>query len=343
MDPVYNTPVFKLVGGQTSCPHEEGTAQLDNIDLSLDTFFQSNLPENATAIFELGLRNAYLTSNPAFRTFTVDLVNESNAQKGALVSLDGASLNNGTVDLSVNSNSELLSNLEIQKGISPTWDYKDLQVIAYPACGSNFAKIDGIVDTVTFTALFQSTCSSIEFDMANMQDNWIVNQNDGNRLQIFLKDFIPNNLEEVEFQFRPVGGANGSVAKTFSQADLQGLFIPHAFFWDMSLLPDNDYEIRAKTKCSDGAYNYSSILRGKLDRGYLLLLGAPEPADGVRNLGDQISATFDEILVSEFIDKKVMMQIDGENTLVELQPVSVFENTLFISPIPSEWACGAWP
>lgn len=80
-------------------------------------------------------------------------------------------------------------------------------------------------------------------------------------------------------------------------------------YWDVSGVPDGEYEIRARTECEatfpsppDGVNEgLSETISGTMDRKAPRRFGlTSEPADGVYSPGDEMSVTFDESLVCLF-------------------------------------------
>lgn len=85
-DEVYNTPVFKLLAAETSCPWEEGTLPRDGVQLSADTYSQS-VEENEVAVFILSLSN--LTQSDEARTYGLVFDHENNIG-GAEIKVSGS-------------------------------------------------------------------------------------------------------------------------------------------------------------------------------------------------------------------------------------------------------------
>lgn len=69
----------------------------------------------------------------------------------------------------------------------------------------------------------------------------------------------------------------------------------YVYSWDVGLLGDGNYEIKATTHCLGDAYNSSSaVLAGVIERRPPSVLGTPQPGDGILNIGDDIALTFNE-------------------------------------------------
>lgn len=69
----------------------------------------------------------------------------------------------------------------------------------------------------------------------------------------------------------------------------------YVYVWDVSLLSDGNYEIRAEANCDGNAINgHSQIMAGIIERHAPEVMGTPQPADGVLHNGDDISIAFNE-------------------------------------------------
>jgi len=108
------------------------------------------------------------------------------------------------------------------------------------------------------------------------------------------------------------------------------------FFWNTDKLADGPYEIRAIALCSGDAFDkpgYSHIIKGRIERQPPSLLGAPQPSDGVYNVGDEISFTFNKHINCAKINPLDNVQLFDATTD---QPINIditcFENKIVLSP-----------
>ncbi|HPI12538.1 MAG TPA: hypothetical protein PLK63_15945, partial [Catalimonadaceae bacterium] len=85
-DPVYNTPVFQTVAGQSSCPPESNTQPRDEIQLTVQNPVLTDVPASSDAIFEMKLGNLSIDPNP--RTYNLSFEQASNPF-GATISIGG--------------------------------------------------------------------------------------------------------------------------------------------------------------------------------------------------------------------------------------------------------------
>ena len=56
-DPVYGTPIFETISGESMCPAEEGTVQREKVQISAKTASIKNIPNGEAAVFEITLSN----------------------------------------------------------------------------------------------------------------------------------------------------------------------------------------------------------------------------------------------------------------------------------------------
>ncbi|MFN9111481.1 MAG: hypothetical protein ACK5XN_15565, partial [Bacteroidota bacterium] len=92
-DRVYGTPVFDLVSGQSSCPHEPHTQPRDGLDLTVDKQIAVNVPMNDAAVFKFNLGNT--SQSEDWRYYTLALSNSTNPD-GAVVKIQGSNSQSGT-------------------------------------------------------------------------------------------------------------------------------------------------------------------------------------------------------------------------------------------------------
>ena len=69
------------------------------------------------------------------------------------------------------------------------------------------------------------------------------------------------------------------------------------FYWNTTGLADGPYEVRAVAVCTGNSADkpgYSDVIKGRIEREPPSLVGVPQPSDGVYNVGDEISFTFNK-------------------------------------------------
>ena len=282
-DHIYGTPSFSIVAGTSACPHEAGTQARDSVDLFLANYAVANVPINATANYVAHIVN--LSESQETRTYSIQAVPESNPD-GAIISIGGQQINNSPANFTVAAGTDLPVVLTVARGPIAS-DYNGLQVSAFSPCDG------GEGNTITFEAHFQSTCSPI--GIYTPSDNWLVNASSHDSLLIIFSGYNANdsNLISIGLEYRQPGGT--WLPTTNPPIPASSLISPYYnFLFHTNALADGPYEIRAYANCGSqpGGRTYSSKLSGTIDRSSLSLFGTPTPTDGVLNVNQNISVSF---------------------------------------------------
>jgi hypothetical protein len=282
-DHAFGTPAFGVVAGASSCPHWPGTQARDSVQLSLGNYAVANVPINQTANFTAHIVN--LSESQETRTYNIEAVPESNPD-GAIISIGGQQINNSPASFTVAAGTDLPVILTVAAGPIAS-DYNGLQVSASSPCDG------GEGNTITFEAHFQSTCSPI--GIYTPSDNWLVNASSNDSLLVIFSGYNANdsNLINIGLQYRSPGGTwLPATNPAIPRSALTSAY--YNFLFNVTALPDGPYELRAYANCGavPGGETFSPILSGVIDRSALSLFGTPSPADGVLNLTQDISVTF---------------------------------------------------
>lgn len=282
-DNVYGTPAFGIVAGTSACPHEAGTQARDSVDLFLDNYAVANVPITQTANFTAHIVN--LSESQETRTYSIQAVAESNPD-GAIISIGGQQINNSPANFTVAAGTDLPVVLTVAPGPIAS-DYNGLQVSAFSPCDG------GEGNTITFEAHFQSTCSPI--GIYTPSDNWLVNAASHDSLLVIFSGYNANdsNLISIGLEYRSPGGTwLPATNPPIPTSALTSQY--YNFLFNTAALADGPYEIRAYANCGSqpGGRTYSAILSGTIDRSSLSLFGTPSPSDGVLNITQDISVSF---------------------------------------------------
>ncbi|MEP1095870.1 MAG: LamG-like jellyroll fold domain-containing protein [Cyclobacteriaceae bacterium] len=331
-----STPVFSVRGGASRCPYEGGeetdfyaddngnpiplhTATLarEAPIINVEPSIQANVPENEAAVFTLNLGNESETSSNLWYELSID---ESTNPDGAIILIDGLTAERQYL---VNANEILEKTLTIQQGASGVLDYDSIGIILHSSCQFNPESSIGIIaDTVYVSAHFLPECSDVA--IANVQENWILNHDDDNIATITLDGYNVNHptLEKIDFQYKTISGTPITVMtffrddQVFEYATFDGPkdLIDGAsqvgFNWDISSLPDRQYQVRARAHCSDGSVFETDYITGTIDRITPVPFGTPEPSDGILGPGENISITFNEPIETGLV-KDFNMSVTG--------------------------------
>jgi hypothetical protein len=314
-DPVYGTPVFKLLSGESSCPHEENTLPRSKPQLiSNDGLIKVNVPANTPAVFELELGNLSPTDEET--NYDISMETGTNPD-GAIVKIDGHVLNTPlTYRIPAGESRKVL--LTIEKG-PLSFSYSGINIIMESACETEAAdakhlNVDSLfVSSLEFGANFIEPCSRVDIGFP-LQD-WVITPAAENKLSVTLNEYdkADEDLKLIRLQYRPIGGDGSwiNINETL-KADLGDVFTIKE--WNTALNKDGAYEIRAVAECNNVnlAPGISTVVKGNIERNPPELVGVPEPGDGTWDPGDEISITFNEPINC---DKVVQADILANNTI----------------------------
>jgi len=317
LDSFYKTPIFKTKIGQSSCPWEPGTAHREGCLMSLRDGSGSvavGVPANEPAVFKFTLGNTSATNE--LRTYAFTAGPESNPD-GAVIKLNGAVLDH-PVYYAIPPNEPVPITVTLERG-PEKYDYDDLELVLYSECEDSRAGIIGAVpdeDTILYSAIYVSAhfikpCS--EVDISFPQAGWVIHPDtsastNDDLLPITLTgyDRTDEDLDVVRLQYRATGGDGAwiNIGKTDNLQNPDGSIARDSLRsgftrinWNTAGLKDGPYEIRALAVCTGDLKDnpgISHIIQGRIERDPPYLISLPQPSDGVYQLGDEISFTFNK-------------------------------------------------
>ncbi len=317
-DPVYGTPVFRLVSGTSSCPFEPGTQPRDEPLISLNTLRQDNIPPDKPAAFILNLGNASQSGDT--REYRLSVLQSSNYD-GAIIRVGGVVVEDG-LNYTIPAGQQITATMTVERG-PIAYSYNNLKLVLSSPCDGSRS------DTVAFSVNFRNDCPTV--DMYRPVNNWLVNQSDNDTLLVVLRNYEKDNpdLKKISLQYRKIGEA-WQTAQSWEKGDLPDDFV--YLKWFVGFLADGAYELRAVSNCGPAGVTYSAVASGIIDRSTLYVFGQPQPADRVLNIGDEIALSFTADLdCSELRDSNI--RLTDETTG---QPVphsyACNGNTIIITP-----------
>ena len=338
-DKVYNTPVFNMVAGTSSCPPEEIAQNRDLCVLDvapmvngLPNKVQRNIATNGEAIYQLKLKN--FSESRETRTYSLEFDHSSNPD-GAIVTIGGVPTV-GALTYEIPYLGTQIVTVSVKKNPASTvYSYEGLKFILSDGCSDPEDAIDA---ENTISAFFTSACS--EINMQQPTANWYVNSYNNNMLPIVFNGYNRNNLQSVTLEYAHVGRGDWEAGRVINQNGSSGTVIPLNLItnpnsttvnWDITNVRDDNYEIRLKLTCSSGT-TYTDRVVGVIDREAPSLFGTAQPTDHSYVRGDEMSFTFDENLNISAINAdniKLIEKITGEQIPVQ---VSVYQNKINIIP-----------
>ncbi len=360
MDTIYNTPVFNTVTGQSSCPWEPNTAHRDGTGI---TFRDGSgpvavdIPSNDAAVYKLVLGNQSETNET--RTYVINAGVNSNPD-GAVIRLNGAVLD-GPIGYQIEYGTSVPITLTIERG-PEKYDYDSLEIAFYSECEDDRAGLLGLqssADTIAYSSVYLSAhfikpCS--EVDINAPQQNWVIfpdpitqGPDDVMRITVSGYDKSVQEFEKIRVQYRPSDGDGAWINIVPPDDSLINLIQPGAeilktnlgsvftqFFWNTVGLADGPYEIRAIAVCTGDLLDkpgISHIITGRIERQPPSLIGVPEPADGVYNVGDEISFSFNKAINCAKINAVDNVQLFDATTnqLLDIN-ITCYENKIILDP-----------
>ncbi|MDL2245107.1 T9SS type A sorting domain-containing protein [Parabacteroides sp. OttesenSCG-928-J18] len=294
---------FKTRGGRTSCPYEpevrtqyyepgvhvlsESTMQVDVPDISVKGGnTRLRVPSHRPASFTLELKNL---SEIGWDNYYVLMVDDTTNPHGAVIKIDGLPIGNGRTFL-LPANEIVEKTLTIEKGPDQNL-YEDIRIILAAECQQQ-----SLFEDVFLSAEFLPSCSDISF--AFPRENWIVNSETGDTLDIVLEgyDVNYNNFTYVDLQYKESSASTWISLQKFFLKET-GSYQPGdilieesdtniRYRWNMSQELDGRYELRARTVCeTEDGYLLSEMITpsiaGVKDNVKLQLFGKPQPANGI--------------------------------------------------------------
>lgn len=290
-DKRYGTPVFDLLGGETSCPWEAPTQKRNAVAFSATSTSAVNIGSNAAAVFNLTLGNESETDED--RTYTLSI---GSNPLGALVKAEGQQLTAvNSLEFDVPAGQSMPLKLTVERG-PLSYSYQDIEIIFSASCEDG--SVTEFSKSLFLDVEFVEPCS--EVDIAQPMQNDVINAQSGNTVSVGLVDYDVNDpdLSFIRVQYRPKFGDgswfNIQPESVVLKADLNP--VSTSIPWDVSTLDDGPYELRALTNCTGGnqEQGISTIINLRVEREAPKLLGVPQPADGIWSRDDEISITFNE-------------------------------------------------
>lgn len=319
-DPVYGTPVFQTVAGQSSCPPEENTLARDQPEFVVNNP-EVTVPATEDAVFQFELGNISIDVNP--RTYNLSFDQASNPF-GATVMVGGIPLGSNSIPYSIGQYDVVPVTVNVKRNpANNAYTYEGLTFYLSDACTGDVVKTNQVI------ARFTAPCSPIT--MVSPEENWVCRKSDNNLVSIWFKDYVVANLSSISLEFCRLGSNNWRTGFSRIASQLNGSVNGTSVNWDVSAIADGQYYVRLKLSCASGVV-YTQRVLGTIDRSAPQLVGTPQPSDAVFTVGDEISFTYNEALNLENLNPSMvsLRRMAGLQSI----PVSIngFENKLVIVP-----------
>ncbi len=316
-----NGHMFKLRGGQTSCPYEgpewsnyyrpgdtissstyfdeqsgvklsDGTAKRHVPKILIPQPEKFNVPADQAATFILQLGNESESDDD--QEYSLRVVEVSNPN-GAVLTIDGLDPNR---NFSIPYATNISKTLTIKRG-TEYYDYDSILLIFKSPCD------DDLSDSVYVSVHFIPTCT--QPFVYNPGDKWTLNNSFRDTMNVVLNGYDYNfgGFKGLTFQYKPSSSSEWKILQTYRKTpiDIDDREIPSIkpyieYAWNMRQLTDGPYDIRVASKCSAPGHAdaevFSPIATGLADRVNPSPFGNPSPADGILSPNDEIQIQFNE-------------------------------------------------
>ncbi|MEO6040126.1 MAG: T9SS type A sorting domain-containing protein, partial [Saprospiraceae bacterium] len=353
-DPLFHTPIFNIRAGQTSCPWEVGTAHRQGVVFTpVDGVIRTNVPSNEAASFHFILSNN--SSSGETWSCVINTGPESNPD-GLVIRLNGGILDQPVL-FAIPWGQNLPVTITAERG-PDAYDYGvtsggGCEVVAYSLCHDERCTALGVppdFETYLYSANYLKVqylkpCS--EVDITGPFPGWVVKPDAVNPAE---QDILPitvsgydlsnTDFESIRLQYRPENGDGAWINITpptdIPKSALGPVFT--TFPWNTGgspALADGPYELRAVSVCTGGGdkNGYSHVIKGKIERQPPSLIGTPEPADGVYNVGDEISFSFNKLINCSKINPVDNVQLFDATTNLPIDiQITCYENKIILVP-----------
>ena len=265
----------------------------------------SNIAETKKAEFELKLENNSASGSDTDFLLIVDNTTNPN---NALINVEP----NGTI-VRVPYGKTVIYKLTLGKSISDVYEYKDIKVRLQSLCdGAN------VSSEVLLSAHFIPSCSSVT--VSAPLSNWVYNKEkafntDGTTkpLSINLMGYSTKfkSFKKIDLEYRLASSPswirlqtyygstqfyNDALANNETQIAAIGAATNLTYNFDIAALKllDGNYEIRARSTCTNDTEYISDVITGRVDINSPQLFGTPLPIDGILGVGEDLKISFNE-------------------------------------------------
>ncbi len=352
VDPVYSTPVFKLVSAVTSCPYEseykvditnpDGTVTPDVV-LSIATVPRDvpvfsvesgnillNIPPEDPAVYTITLGNASETPpNGEVREYALFIDQNSNPY-GATIRIGGVPLQ-GEMSYIINPFTNINATVTIERG-PVAYEYDNITMIFKSVCDTSRYV------TQSVTAHFIPPCSPVS--LVDLGDNWVINIESADSMLVTLADYDLSDqyLRSLRLEYKQHGTNTWVPTSIISVDSISADYDYAQTVLDVSGIGDETYDLRAVAQCEANQTTTPSVI-GVIDRVRPAVIGAPGPQDGVLDPNDEIYTSFTEnINCSHINPPDDIIFEDLENALTIPRDFVCMDNSIYILPtMPDQW------
>ncbi len=327
-------PIFRTRGGQTCGPYEgevktkyyqpgtvimEATMQIEVPQIGVDVPVVTDVPSGGTADYVLRLSNASEIDEDVYYRL---LVNDETNENGANLMIDGKPITDSRI-IKVPAGTTVTKALQLKQTNLSVLDYEDIEIVlASQTQYDPTSTWDVIADTVKVSAHFVPSSSPVDLALSNT----LMNIQTGSTLRMAFSGFDRNyrGLKAFRLQYRKQGSTDWTLVREYVLGDVDpgnssseklpssGTQVNYSL--DMKSFPDGDYQFRVVSVSTYGqseVYRYSDEITLVKDMERPRSMGQPEPSDGVLDIGDELSVTFNEAILKGRITKEANFIVTG--------------------------------
>lgn len=320
-DPVFGTPIFKLIGGATSCPWESNTQPREGVTFNVEPSERIDVDPSSMAEFDLLLGNT--SQSKEIREYRLSVLHNTNS-KGAIVKVNGQTIEDYLM-FTIEPDSQITALLTIERQSSDRdFDFENIGLRFYSGCDSQ------ISDTINVSAHFTSPC--LKPIITSPQNNWVINQDNNNVLDITITGY---SLENDELQslalyyFDPDTNDWIIIESVLRENITENILTIH---WETENIKDGEYKLRVDGSCSSSDTE-SNDVSGLIDRTPPMIFGKPKPLDGVLGIDDEIQVSFTEKLKCSTVNNDCIVLRNFDTGKKINTNVTCSGNSIIITPL----------
>lgn len=316
-----NSPIYHLLGGQTSCPYEgeievayfdsaidgkkatiqEETVPVEDPYMTINPSLQTNIPGNRAAVYTLQVGNASMVAS-AWYMLTVD---ERTNPDGLIIAIDGEPIGNGRV-FSFDPTESYTKTLTVKRTRQDVTQYDSICLKLASLCDS------ALHTDIYLSAQFLPSCCDLALDKP--KNNTIINMSDSGMTEFMITEYDTSYMgfNSIVLEYASPGSnfftpfyyfykdslayydATGVDTSRKSVIDNTAYLLKD---WQAPAL-DGNYLVRARSVCKVSPTQiYESITDEATvikDMVAPVPFGSPQPADGILSIGEDIIVRFNE-------------------------------------------------
>ena len=294
---------FDLYTNLPKAPLNFATQKVEVPIIAVTNSNMTNVLEGKNAEFELKLNNNSAAGVDADYKLVIDNTTNPN---NALINIEP----NGTI-VHVPYGKEVIYKMTLGKSISDVYTYDSIKVRLESLCDG-----EAVSSSVYVSAKFVPSCSQVIVSIP--LSNWVYNRETAFNSNLTTKPLIINltgystsfgSFKKIDLEYRLSTAPNWTRLHTYyktkvfmdagtetSEKDTIGSQSTLSYAFDIAKLslPDGNYEIRARSSCTNNTEFISDLSTGRVDLTAPVKFGTPLPIDGILGSGEDLKVSFNE-------------------------------------------------